>query len=69
MKLYECSQGDRVIINDPDTNTPPAHRQLYDTEVLTFYKIDGMYSLCRDNDGNIVHPAAWTEVTKWEQGK
>ena len=67
MKLYECKRGDRVIINDPDTNTPPVHRQLYDTELLTFDHVDGMYSFCRDKDGNIVHPAAWTAVTVLEQ--
>ena len=64
MKLYECKKGDRVMIQDDDTNIPPAHRQLYDTEVLTFNHIDGMYSLCYDEYGNMVHPAAWTEVKK-----
>jgi hypothetical protein len=62
MKLYECKRGDRVVINDTDTNVPPAHRPLYDTEVLTFDHIDGMYSYCTDDQGNVVHPAAWTEV-------
>jgi hypothetical protein len=41
---------------------PPAHRVLKHDETITFDHIDGMYSYCKDAYGNIVHPAAWSEV-------
>jgi len=31
-------------------------------EVLFFDHLDGMYSYCKDKNGNVVHLAAWTEV-------
>lgn len=30
--------------------------------ILTFYHVDGMYSLCKTSNGETVHLAAWTEV-------
>lgn len=32
--------------------------------IIFFDHVDGMYSLCWDTEGNMVHPAAWTEVGK-----
>ena len=37
-------------------------------EVFKFHHIDGMYSLCHDKDGNVVHLEAWVEVA-WTDGK
>ena len=41
---------------------PPAHRELSNTETLTFWHIDGMYSYCMDANNEPVHPAVWQEV-------
>lgn len=31
-------------------------------EILKFCHLDGMYSVCKDAEGNIIHLAAWTDV-------
>ena len=31
-------------------------------EILNFRSIDGMYSYCTRDDGEVVHLAAWTDV-------
>jgi hypothetical protein len=49
MKLFEVPKNTRVVLSDG-------------TE-LNFAHIDGMYSYCTDDDGKVVHLAAWTEVT------
>jgi len=68
MQLHEVRQRQGVkvrLIPDPEekgTMHPPCHRDFVDSEVLTFSHIDGMYSLCYDEGGNIVHLVAWAEV-------
>lgn len=50
MKLYEVPRDTRIcVIGD----------QCFE---LLFHHIDGMYSYCTDNQGNVVHLAACTEV-------
>jgi hypothetical protein len=49
MKLYEVPRWSWV--QDEEGN------------VFFFEKLDGMYSYCTDNDNNVFHVAAWTEVT------
>jgi len=31
-------------------------------QIFFFDHIDGMYSYCEDQNGNVIHPAAFTEV-------
>jgi hypothetical protein len=45
-----------------DAKTPPASQGLAVGDELNFDHIDGMYSFCTTDDGDLVHPAAWTEV-------
>lgn len=35
---------------------------LYDGTRILFHHVDGMYSLCEDEQGNMLHVAAWTDV-------
>ena len=44
-----------------DAKIPPEHGELLKGQVVKFGHIDGMYSLCWDQEGNKIHPAAWTE--------
>jgi hypothetical protein len=46
-KLYEVTRDTRIKVGDVE---------------LTFISIDGMYSYCTTDDGEVVHLAAWTEV-------
>ena len=49
MRLYEVPRDTRVVLaNGLEVN---------------FQRIDGMYSYCTDDDGDVIHLAAWTEVT------
>jgi hypothetical protein len=49
MKLYNVPRNTRV--------------QLDSGLELNFHHTDGMYSYCEDDEGNVYHLAAWTEVT------
>ena len=64
MKLHDVPQiqrGTKVRVLD-EAQVPPAHRELDPDEVLTFYRIDGMYSYCKDYKDRVVHLVAWAEV-------
>lgn len=61
MKLYELNYPCKIKIIS-NIKIPPAHKELHHNEVLYFKKLDGMYSLCYTEQGEMVHPCAWTEV-------
>ena len=56
MKLYDVPRNTRIKVEDLELN---------------FHRIDGAYSICKTDDGETVHLAAWTEVevVKAEAGK
>ena len=58
MKLYELTKGDKFIVVFEDEQGVAVKSE----EVFTFFKIDGMYSICYDQDGNTVYWAAYTPV-------
>jgi hypothetical protein len=58
MKLYEVPKNTKVRLLE-------GFRAPYSPDpgmVVTFDHIDGMYSYCVTDAGEVVHPAAWTEV-------
>jgi hypothetical protein len=66
MRLYDVPRESYVKIIDEEIKLPVGN-YLKEVEeessiILFFDHIDGMYSYCKDVDGNLVHPAAWTEV-------
>ena len=67
LKLYDVPRGSRIKIIQ-DREHPPHHRNFDDEEELEFSHIDGMYSLCFDDDNNPVHLAAWAEVEVIREG-
>jgi len=64
MKLYDVPPLSIIKLLSPkDTNrTPPDSPKLVKGRVLTFIKLDGAYSICFNNRGEIVHLGASTEV-------
>jgi len=54
MKLYDVPPNSTIRIDEH--------------WILEFHHIDGMYSYCKDKDGNVVHLAAWTEVEVIKEG-
>jgi hypothetical protein len=53
MKLHDVPRNTRVTM--PDVGE------------FTFHHIDGMYSYCTDDAGNVLHPVAWAEVELVEE--
>lgn len=62
MKLYDVPRNTRIRVIDANPASPPASIQIRHGQELNFKHIDGMYSFCRDDAGNIVHLVAWAEV-------
>ncbi len=70
MKLYDVKRGSTIRLKEtcfPPDYSPELVEKLK-KQVFTFHYIDGMYSLCFDEQGNVHHPAAWSEVEVITEG-
>lgn len=56
MKLYEVPKGTPIKIVEERKSKRDKR------EVIDFHYLDGMYSYCTNQEGEVVHLAAWTEV-------
>ena len=61
MELYNVPRNSRIKVVR-DVKVPPASPQASEGEELNFRSIDGMYSYCTRDNGEVVHLAAWTNV-------
>ena len=61
MKLYEVPRNSRIKIIG-DIKVPISSPQLIEGQELNFRNIDGMYSYCTTDNGDVVHLVAWAEV-------
>ena len=61
MKLYDVPRNSRIKIIG-DVKVPPAALELVEGQELNFRSIDGMYSYCTTDSGEVVHLVAWAEV-------
>lgn len=61
MELYKVPRNSRIKVVG-DIKVPPASPMVEEEEILNFRSIDGMYSYCTRDDGEVVHLAAWTDV-------
>ena len=61
MKLYDVPRNSRIKIIG-DVKVPPAAPSLNEGQELNFRSIDGMYSYCTTDSGEVVHLVAWAEV-------
>lgn len=64
MKLYNMDNNRFIKVVDTNIRIPPAAPQIHNNEVLKFYHIDGMYSFCKNLQGETVHLAAFAEVVE-----
>lgn len=62
MKLYDVQNNCKVRIIDTGIKIPVASLAVKTGDIIQFYHIDGMYSLCKNENDDVVHIAAWTEV-------
>lgn len=61
MKLYEAGKGVRIRVLG-ENNVAPGSKSVNVGDELYLVNLDGMYSYCKDKDGQIVHLVAWAEV-------
>ncbi len=61
MKLYKVPNNSRIIVKNK-VSTPPASIPIEKGDILQFHHIDGMYSYCENENGDVVHLVAWAEV-------
>lgn len=62
MKLYEVPAGAKIKLTEDGAGTPPASKPAKGGAIYKFFNVDGMYSYCEDENGEVVHLAAWTDV-------
>jgi len=60
MNLYSCQPGILVRILEENPKIPVDSPK--PDKIVFFSHLDGMYSVCENANGSIVHLAAWTEV-------
>jgi hypothetical protein len=61
MELYNVPNNSRIKVVAED-KVPPGAPPVKEGEELNFRSIDGMYSYCTKDNGEVVHLVAWTEV-------
>jgi len=63
MKLYHVPRKSYIKIIDKKIKLPiDNYIKKENLPILFFDHIDGIYSLCKDIEGNYIHLAAWTDV-------
>ena len=62
MELFEVPNRCYVKMLEDTVAVAPWSPRIEKGDVLFFYYVDGMYSYCKNQDGSIVHPIAWSEV-------
>lgn len=61
MKFYNTPKLSQVkIIGNADV--PPETTRVESGEILKFHYVDGVYTVCTNQQGINVFPAVWTEV-------
>ena len=61
MELYKVPNNTKIRVIS-EARTPPSCPDSEKGEILDFHHIDGMYSFCKDKDGNTVNLVSWAEV-------
>lgn len=61
MKLYNVPRLSRIKLLE-DANTPPSAPLVKQGDEINFIRLDGMYSYCTNDQNQVVHIGATTEV-------
>ena len=68
MKLYTVPKNTKVRLLGELLN-PPGAPELDVGTIVLFKYVDGIYSYCLTDKGEVVHPVAWSEVEIMEDKK
>ena len=61
MELQNVPRNSRIKVIS-DIKVPVGSSEITEGEELNFRSIDGMYSYCTRDNGEVVHLVAWAEV-------
>ena len=62
MEAHKVKYGTKVKVIDENVMIPPSSIPVKKGNLITIFKLDGMYCNAKDSKGNIIYIAAWTEV-------
>lgn len=62
MEAHKVKYGTKVKVIDENVKTVPSSIPVKKGDVITIFKLDGMYCNGEDSKGNIIYIAGWTEV-------
>jgi len=63
MEAHEVKYGTKVVVIDENVKTPPSSIQVNKGDEIVIYNLDGMYCNGKNENGDRVYIAAWTEVS------
>jgi len=61
MELFKVPDNSKIRVIDPIRVAPGSLESKIGDELL-FREIDGMYSICINEDGKVIYLVAWAEV-------
>lgn len=61
--LFKVKRNSYVQLEEERIRVPPEAIKPTTGEIFHFFHIDGMYSYCANNKGEVVHLPAWANVT------
>ena len=62
MEVYKVKYGTKVKVIDENVKIPPSSMPVKKGDVITIFRLDGMYCNGKDSKGNRIYIAGWTEV-------
>jgi len=62
MEAHKVKYGTKVKVIDENVKTPPSSIPVKKGDVVTIFRLDGMYCNGKDSKGNRIYIAGWTEV-------
>lgn len=62
MQAYQIKHRTKVKVLDDNVQIPPASAPVIKGDVVTIYRLDGMYCNGVNSNGDRIYIAGWTEV-------
>ena len=62
MEAHKVEYGTKVKVIDENVKIPPSSIPVKKGDVITIFRLDGMYCNGKDSKGNRIYIAGWTEV-------